>query len=92
MNEGKGIGNHSFSSNMREGILITGVVDVVSFDEKGVVLETVCGNMAVEGEDLHVTTLNITDGRVNIEGRINGAYYFDPKPQQKKGLFSKRND
>ena len=92
MNEGKGTENHSFSSSMREEIAITGVVDVVSFDEKGVVLETVCGSMAVEGEDLHVTTLNITDGKVNIEGRINGAYYFEAKPQQKKGLFSRRND
>jgi sporulation protein YabP len=77
---------------MREGIAITGVVDVVSFDEKGVVLETICGSMAVEGEGLHVTTLNITDGKVNIEGRINGTYYFEAKVQQKKGLFARRND
>ncbi|MBQ8408864.1 MAG: sporulation protein [Clostridia bacterium] len=84
--------SHGFSSDGREGINVTGVSDVVSFDDKGVVLETVCGSMAIEGESLHITTLNISDGRVVVEGRINGVYYFENKPQQKRGLFGRRND
>jgi sporulation protein YabP len=75
---------------MREGIEIEGVLDVSSFDEGGVVMETVCGSLAVEGEGLHVTVLNVTEGRVVIEGRINGAYYFDNSPKPKKGLFGKK--
>jgi sporulation protein YabP len=81
---------HSFSSRMREGIEIEGVLDVSSFDEGGVVMETVCGSLAVEGEGLHVTVLNVTEGRVVIEGRINGAYYFDNSPKPKRGLFGKK--
>lgn len=83
---------HSFASRSRDGINISGVSDVVSFDESGVALETVCGSMAVEGEALHITVLNITEGKVEIEGKINGLYYFDNKPTAKKGLFSKRAD
>lgn len=83
---------HSFNSSGRDGIAISGVLDVVSFDERGVVLETACGSMAVEGESLHITVLNIDDGRVNIEGRINGAYYFDNTPKPRRGLFGKKND
>ena len=85
---------HSFISRMREGIEIEGVCDVISFDESGVSLETVCGNMAIEGECLHVTVLDITSGRVVIEGRISGAYYFDSKPTVKRGLFggARRSD
>ena len=83
---------HAFSSKAREGINVSGVEDVVSFDESGVVLQTECGSMAVEGEGLHVKVLSITDGRVEIEGRINGVYYFDSKPAQKRGLFGRRND
>lgn len=75
---------------MREGIEIEGVLDVISFDEGGVVMETSCGSLAVEGEGLHVTVLNVTDGRVVVEGRINGAYYFDNSPKQKRGLFGKK--
>lgn len=83
---------HSFYSKSRDGISIEGVDDVVSFDERGVVLETVCGSMAVEGDDLHVTVLNITDGKVVIEGKVNGVYYFENKPVVKKGLFGRKSE
>ena len=88
----KGTAAHSFNSSGRDGIAISGVTNVVSFDDRGVVMETACGSMAVEGEGLHITVLNIGDGRVNIDGRINGVYYFDNTPKQKRGLFGKKND
>ena len=83
---------HFISSRAREGLEVEGVLDVISFDEGGVALETVCGRMAVEGEGLHVTVLNITDGRVVVEGRINGVYYIDDKPISRRGLFGRKND
>ena len=83
---------HSFSSTGRDGMVVSGVTDVVSFDDRGVVMETNCGSMAVEGEGLHITVLNIGDGRVNIEGKINGVYYFDNTPKPKRGLFGRKND
>ncbi len=90
MNESVSGGVHYIYSKGREGIKINGVSDVASFDESGVALETLCGSMAVEGEGLHVTVLNITDGIVEIDGRINGVYYYENKPQEKRGLFSRR--
>ena len=83
---------HSFSSSRRQGLDISGVCDVISFDENGVALKTDCGEMAVEGEGLHITVLNITDGNVVIEGRINGLYYYESRPTSKKGFFGKRQD
>jgi sporulation protein YabP len=83
---------HSFSSSAREGMNISGVCDVISFDENGVALRTDCGEMAIEGEGLHITVLNITDGNVVIEGRINGLYYYESRPAVKKGLFGKRQE
>ena len=83
---------HSFSSKMRNGIYVDGVSDVISFDEGGVVLTTSCGNMAVEGEQLHVTVLNIADGIVEIEGKVNGLYYFEDRPVAKKGIFRKNGE
>ena len=90
MNEQNTGKKHAISSALREGIKIDGVLDVISFDERGVALETSVGNMAVEGEGLHVTVLNITDGRVEIDGRINGIYYYESKPSGKRGLFRGR--
>ena len=83
---------HSFSSSGRRGMHISGVRDVISFDEGGVVVLTECGNMAVEGEGLHVTVLNVSDGIVELNGTINGLYYFEDKPSSKKGFFRKRTD
>ena len=83
---------HSFFSKAREGIEIDGVCEVISFDELGVMLDTISGRMAIEGENLHVTVLNITDGKVEIEGKINGLYYIESKPQSRKGLFGRKAD
>ena len=83
---------HSFFSENRDGMRICGVVEVISFDDGGVALETPFGNMAVEGEGLRVTTLNTEDGIVEITGQINGVYYYDAKPTAKRGLFAKRSD
>ncbi len=83
-------GVHSIHSVGREGIKISGVSDVASFDEGGVAMETLCGAMAVEGEGLRVSVLNIEDGIVEIDGKINGIYYYENKPPQKRGLFSRR--
>jgi hypothetical protein len=55
-------------------------------------LDTTSGRMAIEGENLHVTVLNITDGKVELEGKINALYYVEGKPVPKRGLFGKRAD
>ena len=81
---------HAFSSNLREGIVITGVLDVISFDDSVVIMETSCGSLAVEGEELHVTVLNVADGKVDIDGKINGVYYFDNSQQTKRSIFGRR--
>lgn len=80
---------HSFFSRGREGIEVSGVVDVISFDESGILTETLCGSMAIEGEGLHITVLNIGEGKIAVEGRIGAVYYFEEKQKRKKGLFGK---
>lgn len=90
MNEQNAGRKHIITSSQREGIQIDGVTDVVSFDERGVALETTVGNMAIEGEELHVRVLNIADGRVEIDGHINGIYYYESRPSGKRGLFSRK--
>ena len=92
MNEINRLETHSFSSEMREGIEISGVRDVLSFDDRSVILETSCGNMAVEGEGLHITVLNIKDGEVAVKGKLDGVYYYESKPRHKRGIFGKIND
>ncbi len=73
----------------RKTMNITGVLDVVSFDEGGAVLKTSLGTLAVDGEGLHVVKLDLSNGNVAIDGKINGIFYSqsDGAKKQARRLF-----
>ena len=73
----------------RAEMRITGVCDVDSFDEASVVLKTVEGSMAVEGEDLKIGTLDTDRGMVVLSGKINGIYYLSDEYKEKRGIISR---
>ena len=79
---------HSVVSNGRNGVYVTGVDDVLSFDEKTVLLHTDCGNMLIEGDELHISTLQIDSGILEAEGQINGIIYYE-ESRKKKGKWGK---
>lgn len=59
----------------RQSLELTGIEDVVSFDEAGAVLSTSLGMLAVDGEDLHVVKLDLAGGSIQIEGKVNGLFF-----------------
>ena len=61
----------------RKVLDLTGVTDVVSFDETGAVLRTGLGTLAVDGEELHVTRLDLANGSIIFTGKINGLFYTE---------------
>jgi len=71
---------HTLSIIAREQVSITGVALVDSFDEHTVILKTDCGEMTVEGEELHVGALDIAKGEIEITGRICLIAYSDATP------------
>ena len=80
---------HSVSMSDRKKLELTGVTEVVSFDDLSVVLKTVCGELAVDGEGLRISTLDTAHGTLNIGGNIQALSYFDKKKENKKGVFGK---
>ena len=72
----------------RERLSITGVTDVVSFDEGEVVTETVLGLLLTTGEELHVERLSLDLGELVLTGRIVSLEYVGDR-QQKGSLWSK---
>ncbi|MBR7184361.1 MAG: sporulation protein YabP [Clostridia bacterium] len=66
---------HAVSLAERTHLQISGVCEVISFDEACIALRTVCGSMTVEGSEMHITTLNIDRGEVIVDGKINGLFY-----------------
>lgn len=81
---------HSFSCEARKSLRINGVKDVQSFDDSEITLITLCGGMTIEGEGLHIGVLNVEQGRVEVDGRVDGIYYFDESPAPKRGLFGRK--
>lgn len=59
----------------RKKALLTGVTDVESFDETSVVLHTHGGRLILTGSALHVSSLQLEEGRLSLEGEIDGAVY-----------------
>lgn len=73
----------------REKAVLTGVTDVERFDESEVVLQTHCGRLVLSGSGLHVASLQLEEGRLLVDGAIDGVLYAGG-PGMKKGGFLRR--
>lgn len=71
----------------RSKLNITGVLDVLSFDDEIVILETELGLLNIKGENLRINKLSIDTSEVIIEGNVNSLNYTD-KDLDKKGSNS----
>ena len=91
MDEKQAGGTHKLVVNNRKTSLVTGVLDVLSFDLNEILLETEQGMMMVKGTDLHVNRLNLEKGEVDLSGNIDSVAYSEVHAGVKQGenLFSK---
>ncbi len=72
-------GQHKMIMLNRKNCSLTGIVDVIAFDEKEVILETKMGALLIKGEDLHIKRLTLEQGEVDVEGRIDSYIYSGQK-------------
>lgn len=74
----------------REKLNITGVLDVLSFDDQMVIVETELGLLTVKGDDLRINKLSTDTEEVTVEGNIFNLSYSDKTSASKEGsIFSK---
>lgn len=80
--------SHSININERNGIYITGVLKIDSFDDEEFLLETNMGYLAIKGENLELIRLDTKDGIVSIKGLIiSMSYIEDLKKTNKQSSF-----
>ena len=73
----------------RKQIQMTGVIDVNSFDEHEIVVQTSTSGATIDGEGLKIERFNSQSGELIVNGKINGIFYYTKEPQnKKKGLAS----
>lgn len=80
-------GNHRILVDERGRASITGVTEVVSYDENNIVMETNKGQLTLDGSTLNIVKLNLGEGEIAIEGRIDAFYYMEQAG--KRSLFSR---
>ena len=70
---------HGLRLEERKKLTMTGVTEVVSFDEEAVVVKTALGTLIVQGHDLKLKTLSPEGGQVDITGTVTSLNYQEPK-------------
>lgn len=74
----------------RNKLSISGVKDVLSFDDQVVIMETELGLLTVKGDNLKINKLSIDTSEVIVEGEISNLGYSEHnKKEQDGGLFGK---
>lgn len=71
---------HRLTLNERQHLSMTGVSEVVSFDETGVVLRTELGLLVIRGQELQLKTLSLDGGQVVVEGAVEALHYEQSRP------------
>ena len=74
----------------RERLSVSGVIDVESFNDESVIVDTELGVLVVRGMDLHINKLNIDSSELSVEGDIMSCEYSDRDGSRSKGGFFAR--
>lgn len=67
----------------REKLTISGVLDVLSFDDQIVIVETELGLLTVKGENLRINKLSLDTTEVIVEGKIYNLGYSEKNLEKK---------
>ena len=74
----------------RGKLSVSGVNDVLSFDDEVIMVETELGLLTIKGDNLRINKLSIDTSEVIVEGNISYLAYSDKDIEKNKGnLISK---
>ncbi|MCL1913582.1 MAG: sporulation protein YabP [Eubacteriaceae bacterium] len=68
---------HKIEMTSRSELRVTGVSEVHSFNDEGVLLETSLGLLTVMGENIRITKLTLDQGEVMVSGEISALSYSE---------------
>lgn len=78
MEERKNINSNAIQNLILENrskLSVSGVLDVLSFDDQIVIIETELGLLTIKGETLRINKLSIDTSEVIVEGQIDSISY-----------------
>ncbi len=66
---------------------VTGVQEVLHFNDESVLADTVLGRLEIKGAGLHIDSLNLDSGQLCLSGRVNSVEYASQEEQ--RGFFAR---
>lgn len=78
---------HAVTLVSRKNLKITGVLQIISFDDASVALSTVCGELDIDGASLNIDALDLDRGCASVSGEVFGINYISERPKKKKRLW-----
>lgn len=78
---------HKLTLSQRKNLTMTGVTEVISFDENAVVLSTSLGTLSVHGQGLQLKNLSLEGGQVAVDGEVAALVYEENRRAGKRRLF-----
>lgn len=66
----------------RKHLTVSGVEEVVSFDERAITMRTGDGDLSVHGEGMSISKLSVDNGDVHIHGLITELRYEEAAPER----------
>ena len=75
----------------RNNLNVSGVLDVLNFDEQMITLDTELGILIIKGDDLRLNKFNLENTELSVEGEITSLVYNDKSNAGKKseGVLTK---
>lgn len=71
----------------RGKLSVSGVNDVLSFDDQVVMVDTELGLLTVKGENIRINKLSLDTAEVIIEGEISSLAYSQNKQEKSSGTI-----
>ena len=81
---------HRIVLEERERLSLTGVTDVIAFDEESITADTDMGIIVIRGEGLHISRLNLDEGVLQTEGSVDSIEYGEGEAAGRGGLLLSR--
>lgn len=79
--------NHNIIVENGTKMTLTGVNDVLSFDDETIILDTALGRLTIKGENLHITNFDTNSGDLSADGKFYAFVYT--VAEKGGGLFSR---
>ena len=70
---------HNLSLESRKKLILTGVTEIVSFDDAFILMRTPLGDLTVQGQQLQLKSLTPEGGNVTVQGQIDALSYEQPR-------------